>query len=230
MNRLPVIVVGLVCVLLTCVGCGTSESESVCEPGEVRSCPCQGEQTSTQKCLPDGSGWGDCQCGNSTDDNTGGGDRIVDGGSCDEVSEGAMLCERNFEDFPEVEDGGYFEGDDGIRYYMDGGVLRCEESGTWEQIWECPGREYCIPRSGGSSVGCGNEGYVVSYAEEGTSCIGEGSGACSFDQTDALMCQRGEWIVGEHCGSGDRRCERLIDGENGADCPGDSEHCIGCAQ
>ncbi len=54
--------------LVLAVGCGsekvdsTDETELVCEPGEVRPCVGYDDCDDTQECLPDGSGFTECDC------------------------------------------------------------------------------------------------------------------------------------------------------------------------
>jgi len=53
-------------VVLFLTGCSDSDSssiEEICEPREVRRCPCLGGADGVQECLGDGSGWGYCRCG-----------------------------------------------------------------------------------------------------------------------------------------------------------------------
>jgi len=58
-------------VVLILTGCSDSDSssiEEICEPREVRRCPCLGGADGVQECLGDGSGWGYCRCGDGDKD------------------------------------------------------------------------------------------------------------------------------------------------------------------
>src|SRR5688572_11478945 len=44
--------------------CGDDDSK-LCNAGDLRPCPCAGDEMSTQQCNAQGSGYGECNCGNS---------------------------------------------------------------------------------------------------------------------------------------------------------------------
>lgn len=55
---------------LMLTGCSSEKStRMVCEPREVRNCPCLGGDDGVQECFSDGSGWDYCTCGDADADN-----------------------------------------------------------------------------------------------------------------------------------------------------------------
>lgn len=42
--------------------CGSDEESRACNPGDIRRCPCSGEETGEQTCNEDGSGYDTCSC------------------------------------------------------------------------------------------------------------------------------------------------------------------------
>jgi len=53
---------------LASIGCGDGSGQNrICAPGATQSCFCAGGASGAQICAPDGSRWGDCDCGGDAD-------------------------------------------------------------------------------------------------------------------------------------------------------------------
>ena len=71
-------------------------------------------------------------------------------------------------------------------------VFRCV-NGKFTPAFSCPTGQLCALSDRHDAVSCGSGSFRVTLAQEGWPCGGDGSGACSADQTMGLGCQRGVW-------------------------------------
>jgi hypothetical protein len=97
---------------------------------------------------------------------------ITEGDACTET--GAMACGRSTAGASDV-------------------ALICNQAGTYEVAFECPGLQTCT--GGLDHVDCGGTDYAVS----GAPCATEDDQVCSIDGEVVLVCDNGEWIDGVHC-------------------------------
>ena len=205
--------------------CGSTDRQT-CEPGRQIDCTCSGGATGFQKCLDDGSGWGECECG-CEKDCTGlacGPDPVCGEscGTCDtgeDCVSGACRCGGTGPDCGAGETCCGSECSD-----LDVDRDHCGDCSV-----ACNPGEFC--RDGTCVPGCNDSGDCVGLTCCDGSCVDLGvnnshCGACG------VACGDGEICVGGSCQCGgtgpDCSSDEICCGTTCHDPETDEDHCGDC--